>query len=239
MGEPISIYRFLDSDAALKTIVARKFRVGRLSNFNDLFEWQVGFKGITTPEEQKVADEIKAEHVPWLDKWIGILCFSDSESVFKPVLWSLYAEKHRGVAFEIKYPWLDDHLYKMAYSDERPVFDFSQWRKIHDDETRNEYLLSLLDRLRKQKSSGWHFEREYRVFIDLNDLKHCQLADGWHFWQIPDNALQRVVLGFRCPLEEVTVRKLLDMNGLMNTKVTRAEMCSETYVIRYQHGHCV
>jgi hypothetical protein len=83
-----------------------------------------------------------------------------------------------------------------------------------------------------QKPSGFDFEREYRVFIDLNDLKHCQKVNGWHYWRIPDDTLQRVVLGFHCPLEEVVVRKLLDMNGLVETKVTRAEMCSETYAIR-------
>jgi hypothetical protein len=115
MGEPISIYRFLDSDAALKTMVARKFRVGQLSNFNDPFEWQLGFNGINTPEEQKIADKIKAEHIPWLETWMGILCFSDPDSISDPVLWSLYADKHRGVAFEEKYSWPDGHLHKMTY----------------------------------------------------------------------------------------------------------------------------
>jgi hypothetical protein len=73
MTEPASIYRFLDSHAALKTLEAGKFRVGLLSKFNDPFEWRLGFTGITTPEEQKTADKLKSEHQPWLESWMGAI----------------------------------------------------------------------------------------------------------------------------------------------------------------------
>jgi hypothetical protein len=232
MAEPIPIYRFLDCDAALKTLEAGRFRVGLLSKFNDPFEWKLGLTGITTQEEQKTAEKLKSEHQPWLESWMGIMCFSDSVS--DPVLWSLYAEKHRGVAFEVKYAWNDkeENLFKMVYSDERPVLDFHQLRKHHNLTEREEYLKSLLDRLRKQKSMGFSFEREYRLAIDLRDRKHCQCNDGNYDWQLPDNSLKRVILGFRCPLEESTVRKLLDKNGFVDTQVVKAKMCSETYAIK-------
>ncbi len=163
---------------------------------------------------------------------MGILCFSDSESVVKPVLWSLYADKHHGVAFELKRAWNDNEFIRMTYSEERPVLDFNRLREIRDEEARRAYLLPLVDRLPRQKSSGWCFEREYRLSIDINDRKHCELAaDGRHYWRIPNDALQRVVLGFRCPLEEHLVRRLLDMNGFADTKIVRAEMRPETYAI--------
>lgn len=229
MADVIPLYRFLDSDAALKTLVAKKFRVGRPSKFNDPFEWRLGFSGISTPEERKRSEEFPSRHLTWLESWAGILCFSDSAS--KSVLWSLYAGEHRGVAFELKHPWPDDHLHKIRYSDERPVLDFDQLRKIPDGPQRDECLKRLILGLMYQKSLGWSFESEYRVFIDVKDSKCCQLADDRHHWQIPDNSLKRVILGFRCPLEEAVVRKLLDMNGLINTQVVRAKMCSETYAI--------
>ena len=103
MVEPIPIYRFLDCHAAFKTLEAGRFRVGLLSKFNDPFEWQLGFTNITTSQEQEFVEQFRSEHQPWLETRMGILCFSDSISI--PVLWSLYAEKHRGVAFEVQYDW--------------------------------------------------------------------------------------------------------------------------------------
>lgn len=230
MTNPIPLYRFLDSDGGLKTLVAGAFRVGQLSKFNDPFEWQLGLAGIANPEEQKVADEIRSEHRPWVESWMGVLCFSDS--VADPVLWSLYAEKHRGIAFEVTYLWKDDQIQKMTYSDQRPVLDFSQLRKHRDVTEREEYLKSLLRRLMNQKSPGFSFERECRLAINLNDPQFCHFHDGQYFWRWPENSLTRVVLGFRCPLDETAVRKLLDMNGFADTKVVKAQMCSETYTLK-------
>src|ERR1700690_4320232 len=72
MAELIPIYRFLDCHAALKTLEVGKFRVGLISRLNDPFEWRVGFSGITTPEEQAVADKLNGEHQPWLESWMGV-----------------------------------------------------------------------------------------------------------------------------------------------------------------------
>jgi hypothetical protein len=201
----------------LKTLVAGEFRVGQLSKFNDPFEWQLGVAGVATPEEQKVADEIRSEHRPWVESWMGVLCFSDS--AVDPVLWSLYAEKHRGVAFEVTYPWKDDHIHRITYSNERPVLDLSQLRKHRNATEREEYLKALLRRLMNQKSLGFSFEREYRLSIALNDREYCRFHDGQYYWQLPADSLKRVILGFRCPLEEVAVRKLLNMNGFVDTRV--------------------
>ena len=233
MAKPIPIYRFLDCHGALKTLEAGKFRVGLLSKFNDPFEWQLGFRNVTTSEEQEFVKKFKAEHTQWLENWMGIICFSDS--ILAPVLWSLYAEKHRGVAFEMQYDWnsKQENLFEIVYSNERPVLDFNKLRKLRvETSEREEYLKSLLEGLRKQKSMGFSFEREYRLGIDLQNQKTCQLENGCFNWKFPVNALKRVILGFQCPLEESAVRKLLDINGLVETKISRAEMCSETYSIK-------
>jgi hypothetical protein len=39
---PILLYRYLDAAAALKTIETWSFKVGRIRNFNDHFEWRAG-----------------------------------------------------------------------------------------------------------------------------------------------------------------------------------------------------
>lgn len=176
MPDPISLYRYLDSDAALKTIEQGAFRVGRPGNFNDPFEWRFGMTGIDENSANQIIDGFASDVNSDTQ---GILCFSDTIS--DPVLWSLYADKHRGVAFEVKHSWPEDHLHKMNYMPERPVLDVNRLRKYRDDKALNEYLVSLLRCLMTRKSLGWSFEREYRVFIDLKNSKYCRFSDGHYY----------------------------------------------------------
>lgn len=229
MVDSIPLYRFLKSDAALKTLVAGRFRVGKVSQFDDPFEWNLGFIGAATPQEQEFARNFSKKHRLWLETWMGILCFS--KTISDPALWSLRADNHSGVAFEVKYPWRDDEIVDMTYSQERPVLDWNRLRGIRVESERDEYLVSLLDGLMRQKSPGWSFEQERRLHLALNDQRFCQLSDGWHYWQIPRDALMQVILGFCCPLEETDVRKLLDVNGFTATVVVRAKLCQETYSV--------
>jgi hypothetical protein len=235
MTDSFPIYRFLDCHAAEKTLETGLFRVGLLSKFNDPFEWKLGFTGIITQEEQAIADKYNSDHQSWIENWMGVLCFSDTAS--DPVLWSMYAEKHRGVAFEIQYDWnlKEENLFRMTYTNERPVLNFSELRVLRKNCSQavtEAYLKGLLDRLRHQKSPGFSFEREYRLSIDLRNKQRCQNIDGNYDFKLPSNSLKRVILGFRCPLDESKVRMLLNKNGFCETKITRAEMCRQTYSIK-------
>lgn len=223
MANSILLYRYMDSSAALRTIETRSFRVGRLREFNDPFEWRMGLTGII-PQGEGVGNYCLEAFISDANAWMGVLCFSDTVS--DPVLWSHYADKHSGVAFEVDYAWEDGHLHKMLYTDERPVVNANRLNDLHGVD---EYLKPLLEKLMKQKSSGWSYEHEYRVFISLDQ---CDVAGGHYFWPFPDNSLTRVIMGFRCPLEERYVRKLLDKTGLTSTQVVRAKLCSETYAVR-------
>jgi hypothetical protein len=99
---------------------------------------------VATPPEQEFAMNYASEHHRFLETWMGILSFS--KTISDPTLWSLYADKHSGVAFEVQHPWNDDHIIKMEYPPERPVLDFVRLRSIHDKNERDKYLLSLLKR---------------------------------------------------------------------------------------------
>jgi hypothetical protein len=219
----ILLYRYLSADAALKTIESRSFRIGRLQDFNDPFEWRMGITGII-PEGEIVANACMDSFIRDVHDWMGILCFSDTAS--DPVLWSQYADKHRGVAFEVNYIVDPERLVRMDYTNRRPVFDANL---LHDPAGVDGHVRPLLDQLLRQKSNGWSYEREYRVFLDL---KECDISGGNYFRRIPDHFLTRVILGYKCPLEELYVSKALHAKGLVETKVVRAKICLETYSIR-------
>jgi hypothetical protein len=219
----ILLYRYLDAAAALKTIESRAFKVGRVRDFNDPFEWRMGITNIV-PEGEIVARACMDGFVDDVNGWVGIVCFSDT--VADPVLWSHYANKHHGVAFEVSYVLDPTRLTKMDYTNARPVLDAN---RLNDPAGFATYAKPLMDQLLRQKSTGWAYEREYRVFVDL---KSCDISGGNYLQKIHDHFLMRVILGFNCPLEELYVRKALDTVGLTETKVVRAKMCLETYSIR-------
>ncbi len=221
------LYRFFGPKAGEATLRAGTLRVGRLSTLNDPFEWNFGFSGIRTAEEQSLADLFTKKLLSFNDASMGILCFTDTYSV--PAHWSLYAEKHRGLAFELTYPWKPDDLIDMTYDDHRPVVDFTQLAALgQDDAKRDAYLLPLINSLMRNKSPGFEFEQEQRLHIDLNA---CKLVNGHYEWRVPDNSFKRVILGFCCRLKEEDVRGSLDVNGFKNTDVVRAKMSPDTYSI--------
>jgi len=219
----ILLYRYLDAAAALRTIESRSFKIGRLRDFNDPFEWWMGITGII-PQGEIVARACVESFLEDVNAWMGIFCLS--ESIADPVLWSHYADKHKGVAFELSYKVDPERLIKMEYTNQRPVFDAN---RLHDPAGFEAYAKPLMDQLLRQKSPGWAYEREYRVFLDLAG---CDILGGNYFKRIPEKFLTRLILGFKCPLEELYVRKALDASGLNDTQVVRAKMCLETYSIR-------
>ena len=219
----ILLYRYLDAAAALKTIESRSFKVSRLRDLNDPFEWRMGIKNIV-PEGIPFARLQMDSFIDDVHNWMGVICHSDTFS--EPVLWSHYADKHRGVAFEVSHILDPEKLVKMTYTNQRPILDANQ---LNHPETFEEYAKPLLDQLMRQKSIGWAYEREYRVHVDI---RQCEISKGQYFQRIPDSFLTRIILGYKCPLEELYVSKALEKSGLPSTKVVRAKMCLETYSIQ-------
>jgi hypothetical protein len=94
-----------------------------------------------------------------LSKNRGILCFSSKWS--NPVLWSHYADRHRGVAlgFDVD----NETLAEVSYRPDRPEIDLAAiGRGGHDAEAQMRLILTT-------KFSHWRYESEWRSFVALND----------------------------------------------------------------------
>jgi len=221
------LYRFLDAASALKTIESRSFKVSRIRELNDPFEWRLGITGVI-PEGKSVVNAIIDSLIDSNNEHMGILCFCDTYK--EPVLWSHYANKHRGAAFEVSVEPNPMHVTRMRYTSERPVVDANAYTKLqHNEDERDAYLTPLIMGLMRQKSPGWEYEREYRLFFELSKL---DIGGELYFTRIPDNFLQRVILGSKCPLEERCIDRALKAIGLASTEVVRAKLCDHTYKIR-------
>jgi hypothetical protein len=221
MPESIRLFRFLSATAAIRTIEKKAFRVGRIAEFNDPFEWRLGFKNYVLEAELFVRSAHE-EALRYLNSQFGVICFCDT--LEDPVLWSHYADHHRGIVLEVDH-WKNDQLHAITYTHERPTVDVALLGRPE----RDSHLLVEVKKMLARKSPGWSYEREYRVFADLAT---CSVADGNYFLPIPSDFLKRVILGFKCPIDDVYLRRCLDLAGFPEVEVARAFDDNRTYKIR-------
>jgi hypothetical protein len=127
----------------------------------------------------------------------GLLCFSRSWS--NPVLWSHYAEKHRGVCLGFD---VSEHLLMPVVYTRHPM-------KMATDVNSGLPKLSesFTSALLSTKYAGWKYEDEARVFVRLD---HETAESGLYFYSFSDDlALREVILGPRCALPSKAIRELV------------------------------
>lgn len=151
-------YHFTSSEFALKALRDRRLKIARINELNDPFEYcAADFSDTDT--------RIKLEAFKnQVNERYGVICFC--ESYHDPVLWSHYADGHRGVVMVFEIP--DDQAIRINYQPERFKLDVDAAirRGSFDD--------SDLNQLISTKFSSWGYEKEIRMMCHLND-HFCQI----------------------------------------------------------------
>lgn len=212
--EVIRLYRYLPGKWGLRTLETGELRVGRLAELNDPFEFRPALEFVSPLFPHAVVDEFLGFLVREFNPKMGILCFA--EEIADPVLWSHYADSHRGIAlgFDV---FKDDSVWPMAYPEERPTFDVKNFPTMTTAEAKR-----MVHRILAAKAPSWSYEREHRVFVDLASSR---TEGGHYFHRIPSDCLVQVVLGITCPMKEEEVRMALRRGGLGDVSVVRAKRC--------------
>ena len=158
------VYHFIDSKWGLENIRKKRLKISRLHDLNDPFEL---FALELSDDRLRTAfTQVKNE----LHKNRGILCFSDKWT--NPVMWSHYADKHRGLCLEFEVP--DVNLAKVHYRFSRLRAELLQ---LFDSDpiVEEKAMLTCLT----TKFSHWKYEHEWRCFVDLDtaDKKGNYFAD--------------------------------------------------------------
>jgi hypothetical protein len=99
--------------------------------------------------------EVMQQRVTQFVHQIGICCFSEHDDIL--LMWSHYADKHRGVCLKFDMPENDPFFnvpIKVHYPSRFPHFDFIEMRKDSH---------SLLQFLVGTKSADWQYEAEIRI----------------------------------------------------------------------------
>ena len=222
MPATINLYRYLAEEWALKSLRERRLRASRVMELNDPFEWRIGTVA-ETPELAKAGREAFDKYVKRINDTFGIISLSAELS--DPVIWSHYADSHRGIALEFDHVH-DESLDSVVYSHSLPIIDVSKLIRVGLD---SGYTLSILRMALARKSLSWGYEREYRVHLDIQGK--CEKDGENYFTEIPDDFLTRVILGIRCEATVAQVEAALAEGGFEDVEVVRARMSETTYEI--------
>jgi hypothetical protein len=185
------VYYLTGAAFALSNLALRRIKIARFSDLNDPFELLAVDLGDKDHRKafRTTKDKINADK--------GLICFSQSWR--NPLLWGHYADKHTGIAlgFEIPEKLLNPVIYA-----EKPL-------KIPIDRRTGDPKLSktLVDQLLRTKFADWKYEKEMRLFVQLD---HSTKESGMYFYDFSESLqLREIILGPRCELPISRVRQLV------------------------------
>jgi hypothetical protein len=205
----VTLYRFMSAQAGLQTLESMRLRVGRLSNLNDPFDCAPHLGGAPADLfERNYGDSVMAQVAMKVHENKGILCFTRVWN--EPVLWSHYADSHRGMALVFRWPDLPN-LIRVKYSKTRAMVPYSYVRDSKAPGAEEAIAAAY-----QTKSPAWRYEREVRLLINL---ERCGVRDGHFHFDLPVLVLAGVILGLNCAISSTYVRKVLNHNKVPHAKV--------------------
>ena len=180
------LYHFRNKKYGIKSLKEKRLKISRIHELNDPFELlgcELSDK-INRDAFRKTKDD--------LSKSKGLLCFSKNWR--SPVQWTHYSDNHTGICMGFEIPDPDEWLIKVDYQSKRlscpTEFDFDFMNKV----------LST-------KFSHWKYEKEYRVFIELDSSKE---ENGLYFYDFSEMLrLKQVIVGCNSNITRDEVKDVL------------------------------
>lgn len=189
----------------------------------------------TEPEkaEKNALDELKNNRIKFLRKReedfknvlkemsdpLGVLCLSATP--YDILMWSHYADKHRGVVLIFDRKGLEkrfEHCYKVDYEDN--VIDV---RVLIDN--LNRWYIPLLTK----KSDRWHYEKEWRIITEPDNRrdKHANLR----IFEFSRETLIGVIYGSNMSKHDKNrIKKCRDFNQL-EARIYEAKRDNHSYTV--------
>jgi hypothetical protein len=198
-------FHFLPTIYALDDLRHRRLKIARLDDLNDPFDlWAVAQPD---PQLRKGIRDSKTE----LAGRFGMLCFSLSWQ--NPLLWSHYADRHRGIVlgFDIN----EEKIKNVSYVQERPAVHAVGEEFVH-------HLLYT-------KYIDWQYEQEVRVFTSLEDKDS---ESGLYFADFnEDCVLREIVGGPLSTIKECELRGALGKTNQDQVTFTKARLAFNSFQV--------
>lgn len=179
-------YHFTTAHFGKMALANKRLKISRMEELNDPYE----LLGADLSD-----DELRVAYVGMRDQLAvhrGMICLS--RSCAQPIMWSHYADRHRGVClgFDVS----DEHAFAVLYAEQRASF-VRDMIEAHDAEKHMSRVLGT-------KDAAWRYEDEVRIYCRLDE------RDGDHFFKDFDThlALREVLVGVRCDIDLDEFRRL-------------------------------
>lgn len=205
------VYHLCNANHAISNISLRRLKISRFHDLNDPFELLAG--NLTDSSFRAATEKFKDD----FNRTRGILCFSRNWK--NPVLWSHYADKHRGICLGFD---LDDfYAQEVKYRENRLDPDATKHIKYGGISA---YVLDSL----RTKYSHWRYEEEVRALFDLDE---CTTENGLYFFGFSDVlVLKEVIIGARCDVGFEELEKLLS-NIHPDVKLRKSRLSWNSYSV--------
>jgi hypothetical protein len=215
------LYRFLPAKYAKLSIASRQLKVSRINDLNDPFEFLP-------------ADISNEKYEYALKRWkkdrnedYGLICFSETWDNL--LVWSHYAEKHRGIAlgFEVA----EQDIFRVSYITDRFKIPFCcKTKQIIDGE-------KILTDLLSSKSIDWKYEAEHRIFCKLSECTRERNQSGSLYFEKFSGSLvlREVLIGMNCPDSPEEICNLLPAQT-ENIAVKKVKPCPRKFTLTITPG---
>ncbi|MHB8158104.1 MAG: DUF2971 domain-containing protein [Desulfocucumaceae bacterium] len=221
-----------------------EFRFSSPKQLNDPFEGQIDYSSVVkSAEKSKWKDEnIKAKYLekakegPWNE---DIRIFSMSYSNDNLLLWTHYADCHRGIVIEFD----SSNIYFRQSIDLPRDYSFPpklmgrlvpvqyNKKKIKDHEYFNKPPLL-------NKSIDWIYEQEYR-FILPREYASSKIKDengqDIELFKIPESAIKTVILGANSNWQKIAteLKDAFARKNINHIKILKAEINKDYYLVDF------
>ncbi len=181
------LYHLTSANYALSNIALCQLKIARLDDLNDPFELLAA--ELSDREFRKATRSWKND----FHRRIGLLCFSENWK--NPVLWSHYAEKHKGIClgFDVS----DEFATSVIYKKNRVQVHFE------NDDSNKDLSIEFVNELLRTKYVHWSYEKEWRMFVSLDEATK---EKGLYFYPFDKFLkLKEVIVGPLCetPIEQI------------------------------------
>lgn len=191
MIDTLRVYHLLPEEYALDDLRRRRLKVSRVGDMNDPFE--LLSLSLKIRRDRVAVRDLKLD----FDREWGALCFSLGWS--NPVLWSHYADKHRGICLGFDVP--KSKAMPMSYDARRIELDIGRELRQQPGP------LNVVRRLMTTKYGDWRYEREVRFLVSLKTAD--QEGDLFFFRFGRQLTLREVIVGARSQLSKHVVQTAL------------------------------
>lgn len=181
--------------------------------------------------EKDIAEKLNPQLLAFL--WNArVFCVSEVND--NVVMWSHYADSHRGVVFKLGcIDAIDNALLaarKVTYTDK--FFEFSSGERYAKHLTGEApfEMTPLCSELSYVKHTDWAYEKEWRVYRPLPE----PAGDGYALYPEDPRVFEAVYLGCRMPAPDVEAISAAIRRNLPDTRIFRAEQSRAAFALTFR-----